>query len=217
MSIQKAYLLSETDTRIPFMFNPGDLEFSKSTVWTPNNSPGSNAPQLTFDSGQSVEFKLTAIFDSTETRTPITEITDKLYKLTITDKKVKGTQEDRNIKRPPWVQFHWGKLRTFKAVITSFNLKYTYFSSEGMPLRAEVSMSFRQFMDSEVTPPQNPTSGTPNPGQVRRLEAGQYLDTVADELYGDPSRWRSIANANNIDDPLALDPGRVLLIPELEG
>jgi nucleoid-associated protein YgaU len=96
-------------------------------------------------------------------------------------------------------------------------LKYTYFTSKGVPLRAEVSMSFRQFMDEGVTPPQNPTSGTPNPGQVRRLEAGQYLDTVADELYGDPGQWRAIAHANGIDDPLALDPGRVLMIPELEG
>jgi hypothetical protein len=217
MSIQKAYLMSETKTKIPFMFNPKDLEFSKSTDWKSNNSPGSNAPQLTFDSGKSVEFKLTAIFDSTETGKSITDITDKLYKLTVTDKKVKGTKEDRNIKRPPWVQFHWGKLRSFKAVITSFNLKYTYFTSKGVPLRAEVSMSFRQFMDEGVTPPQNPTSGTPNPGQVRRLEAGQYLDTVADELYGDPGQWRAIANANGIDDPLALDPGRVLMIPELEG
>ena len=68
-----------------------------------------------------------------------------------------------------------------------------------------------------MTPPQNTTSGTPNPGQVRRLEAGQYLDTVADELYGDHGQWRAIANANGIDDPLALDPGRVLMIPELEG
>ena len=172
---------------------------------------------MTFDSGNSVEFKLTAIFDSTETGKSITDITDKLYKLTVTDKKVKGTKEDRNIKRPPWVQFHWGKLRSFKAVITSFNLKYTYFTSKGVPLRAEVSMSFRQFMDEGVTPPQNPTSGTPNPGQVRRLEAGQYLDTVADELYGDPGQWRAIAHANGIDDPLALDPGQVLMIPELEG
>ena len=73
MSIQKAYLMSETKTKIPFMFNPSDLEFSKSIDWKSNNSPGSNAPQLTFDSGQSVEFKLTAIFDSTETGKSITE------------------------------------------------------------------------------------------------------------------------------------------------
>lgn len=216
MGIQKAYLMSETKKKIPFMFNPSDLEFSKSTDWKANNSPGSNAPQLTFDSGNSVEFKLMALFDSTESGKPITSITDDLYKLTITDKKVKGTKEDRNIKRPPWVQFHWGKLRSFKAVITSFNLKYTYFTSAGVPLRAEVSMSFRQFMDEGVNPPQNPTSGTPNPGQIRRLESGQYLDTVAEELYGSSSHWRVIAQANGIDDPLALEPGRVLMIPELE-
>jgi hypothetical protein len=37
MSIQKAYLMSETKAKIPFMFNPSDLEFSKTTEWKSNN------------------------------------------------------------------------------------------------------------------------------------------------------------------------------------
>jgi nucleoid-associated protein YgaU len=77
-------------------------------------------------------------------------------------------------------------------------------------------MSFVQYKNEKTAPPQNPTSGTPHPGQVRRLESGQYLDTVANDLYGDSAQWRTIARANGIDDPLALDPGRVLMIPKLE-
>ena len=78
-------------------------------------------------------------------------------------------------------------------------------------------MSFLQYMDEKNLPPQNPTSGTPNPGQIRRVESGQYLDTIADDIYGDPGRWRLIAEANDIDDPLDLPPGRRVVIPELEG
>ena len=217
MAVQKAYLMTETKKRIDFMFNPSDLEFTKTSSWKSNDTPGSNAPQLQFDAGGSVEFSLTALFDSTANGKPVTKITDSLYALTVTDKSIKGTKEDRNMARPPWVQFHWGKMRSFKAVVTRMSIKYTYFASDGTPLRAEVSMDFRQYKDEGTLAPQNPTSGTPNPGQVRRLESGMYLDTVADEIYGDPSRWRLIADANGIDDPLAVEPGQNVLIPELEG
>jgi hypothetical protein len=214
MAIQKAYLMTETKKKIEFMFNPNELKFSKRNSWSSNDTPGSNAPQLQFNSGGSVEFSLTAMFDSTASGKPVTQITDELFKLTMTDKNIKGTKEDRNMTRPPWVQFHWGKMRSYKAVITSFDLTFTYFSSKGDPLRAEVSMSFQQFEDEGNLPPQNPTSGTPNPGQIRRLESGQYLDTIADDIYGDPNRWRAIADANGIDDPLALRPGQIVVIPE---
>lgn len=217
MAIQKAYLMTETKKKIEFMFNPQDLEFSKTTTWGSNDTPGSNAPQLQFNSGGSVEFSLTALFDSTADGKPVTKITDELYKLTVTDKSIKGTKEDRNMARPPWVQFHWGKMRSFKAVVTKLDLKFTYFTADGTPLRASVSMSFRQYMDEGTLAPQNPTSGTPNPGQIRRIESGQYLDTIADELYGDSSKWRSIAEANGIDDPLAIPVGKSLIIPEQEG
>lgn len=216
MAIQKAYLKAETGSKIEFMFNPSELKFTKRNSWTPGKPTGANAPQLQFTGGGSVEFSLTAVFDSTASGKPVTAITDELFKLTMTDKKIKGTKEDRNMTRPPWVQFHWGKMRSYKAVITSFDLNFTYFSSKGEPLRAEVSMSFQQFEDEESLPPQNPTSGTPNPGQIRRLESGQYLDTIAEDIYGDPGRWRTIADANGIDDPLALRPGQIVVIPEGE-
>ena len=189
MAIQKAYLKAETGSKIEFMFNPSELKFTKRNSWTPGKPTGANAPQLQFTGGGSVEFSLTAVFDSTASGKPVTAITDELFKLTMTDKKIKGTKEDRNMTRPP---------------------------SKGEPLRAEVSMSFQQFEDEESLPPQNPTSGTPNPGQIRRLESGQYLDTIAEDIYGDPSRWRTIADANGIDDPLALRPGQIVVIPEGE-
>jgi nucleoid-associated protein YgaU len=34
---------------------------------------------------------------------------------------------------------------------------------------------------------------------------------------GDSTRWRSIAEANELEDPLALRPGTLLAIPELSG
>ena len=38
---------------------------------------------------------------------------------------------------------------------------------------------------------------------------------IAFREYDDPAQWRRIAEANGIDDPLALQPGRRLLIPPI--
>jgi nucleoid-associated protein YgaU len=39
------------------------------------------------------------------------------------------------------------------------------------------------------------------------------LAGIAYEEYGDPNRWRDIATTNEIDDPLGLRPGQILVIP----
>jgi nucleoid-associated protein YgaU len=36
---------------------------------------------------------------------------------------------------------------------------------------------------------------------------------IAARVYGDPSRWRDIANANNIEGPFNLPTGAPLVIP----
>jgi nucleoid-associated protein YgaU len=48
------------------------------------------------------------------------------------------------------------------------------------------------------------------------VHPGDTLAGIAAEHYDDPGKWRPIADANNIDNPLALEPGRVLTIPAIE-
>jgi len=62
--------------------------------------------------------------------------------------------------------------------------------------------------------PQNPTSGTPRPHRVHRVQPGETLDRIAAAHLGDATSWRVIAQANGIEDPLAVKPGTLLAIPE---
>jgi nucleoid-associated protein YgaU len=100
-------------------------------------------------------------------------------------------------------------------VVEALGLKFTYFSSDGTPLRAQASLTLRQFSD-EPWPPQNPTSGTPHPHSVHYVLPGETLDRIAATRYGDATRWRVLAEANRVIDPLALEPGTPLVVPELE-
>ncbi|HEX7806464.1 MAG TPA: LysM peptidoglycan-binding domain-containing protein, partial [Cellulomonas sp.] len=95
-------------------------------------------------------------------------------------------------------------------------LTFTYFSSTGIPLRATLALVLRQYEPSNAFGPQNPTSGTPRPHRVHQVQPGETLDRIAARYYGDATRWRTLAVANGIEDPLALRPGAQLSIPRLE-
>ena len=49
--------------------------------------------------------------------------------------------------------------------------------------------------------------------KAHTLVAGETLSSVAYAAYGDPRAWRDIAEANAIEDPLAVPAGTILRIP----
>ena len=133
------------------------------------------------------------------------------------DPSLPGTDPQTNNARPPYVIFHWGNLHSFKAVVTDLNLQFTYFSSTGVPLRAKVDADADPVRASPTAfGPQNPTSGTPEPHRVHRVQPGETLDRISAKYYGDSTRWRQIAAANGIADPLALRTGSLLSVPRVD-
>ena len=83
-------------------------------------------------------------------------------------------------------------------------------------LRSQLDALEVQFQEDANWGPQNPTSGTPDPHRVHQVERGETLDRLAASYYGDSTQWRLIARANGIEDPLALEPGAILVIPKLK-
>ena len=114
---------------------------------------------------------------------------------------------------PPEVAFEWGVFR-FVAYITNMTQKFTMFKPDGTPVRAQVDVSFTQYVDREDYPNQNPTSSGGLINQIRKVIAGDRLDTIAYEVYGDATKWRLIASYNHIKNPLAIRPGMQLVIPQ---
>jgi nucleoid-associated protein YgaU len=211
---QKARLKPEKGDPIECMFNPAELTISKSNSWQGAEAKGKNAPELKFQAGQSATLTLTLTFDTTGTGTPVTDYTDKLLALMKVNPAVPGADRSRNKARPPWVEFEWGKTKSFKCIVERLQLKFTYFASDGMPLRAKADVNLKQFHDEDVLPLQNPTSSTPSLHTVHQLRPGETLDRVSAMHYGDATRWRLIAEANGILDPLRLPQGTTLAIPE---
>lgn len=211
---EKAFLEIEGGAAtIPCMFNPAELAVSRSNSWSGTSLAGKGVPQVKYLGASSGAMALHLTFDTTDTGAAVTKHTGKVLALMDVDQSLPGTDPQTNNARPPYVIFHWGNLHSFKAVVSNLTMRFTYFSSTGVPLRAQMDLLLTQFVESAAFGPQNPTSGTPDPHRVHRVQPGETLDRISAKYYGDSTRWRSIAAANAVVDPLALRPGSLLTIP----
>jgi nucleoid-associated protein YgaU len=110
------------------------------------------------------------------------------------------------------VMFGWGtNIVLEQAFIKSMSITYKRFLL-GNPVRAEVTVTLEAI--PSVVAAQNPTSGGLATRRTRTVVAGDTLASIAYQEYGDAARWRAIAAANGIDDPMRLAAGTVLLVPE---
>ena len=212
----KAFLLTETGDRIDCLFNPAELTVQKTNNWTAPQSKGKTTPQLRFQAGLSGQLTVELVFDTTDTGDPVTDYTNQLFDLMKADDSLQGANQKNNSARPPWVEFHWGDLHSFRAVLASLSAKFTYFASDGTPLRARCNVTLKQYEEETPAWPQNPTSGTPFPHSVHQVVPGETLDRIAAQRYGDPARWRTVADANGVVDPLEIPPGTTLVLPDPE-
>jgi nucleoid-associated protein YgaU len=211
----KAFIEPERGENIECLFNPAELTIAKSNQWSEVAAPGRNTPKLTFAQGQAGTITMELTLDTTATGEPVTKYTGALLDLMKIDSELPDSNSKTNSARPPYCVFHWGDFHSFKAIVTSLNIRFTYFAGNGTPLRAKASVTFKQYEDEAVYGPQNPTSGTPNPHVVHHVTVGETLDRIAAARYGDANRWRMLAEANGVVDPFELEPGTALLIPDL--
>ncbi len=194
------------------MFNPFEYTVTKTNTYKEERSNRSDVPGFEFEKAGPQALKLSLVFDTFEEGEDVSRETNKLWKLMESKTRREG---NRNRKvPPPEVAFEWGVFR-FVAVITTMMQKFTLFKPDGTPVRASVQVTFTQHKDLNDYPNQNPTSGGGDIQRVWRVIAGDRLDTIAYQVYGDATKWRMIATYNGIVNPLKLQAGQQLIIPEM--
>lgn len=192
-------------------FNPYEYTVSKSNSYSEKAKNKGDTPQVTFSKAGSQTLKLSLVFDTYEEGEDVSRITSNLWKLMETKTTKKGKKTEKI--PPPEVAFSWGVFH-FVAVITNMTQKFTLFTKDGIPVRAKVDVTFTQHKERNDYTYQNPTSGGGPFEERRQVIAGDRLDAIAADVYGDATKWRAIAERNNIVNPLTLRPGQYLVIPE---
>lgn len=204
--LEKARIIVEsTREEIPVMYNPTELSLNRSVVV---QGEGSN---IQFQRTNNDDLVVNLFFDTFEKKSDVRQLTNRIAALTMPST---GTGVR---KEPPVVVFTWaGPL--FTGLITKLEQKFTMFLPSGIPVRAELTVTFK----SVLTEQQDLAArGYFNCRQLWTVTENDRLYLIAQTTLGDASQWRLIADANKIYDPLNFprptDIGRTLVIIDTHG
>jgi nucleoid-associated protein YgaU len=228
--LQKASLCATfADGSMEFLdiqFNPTEYTLEKAAQNAEINIPGLDSPLLQFIRLQNERLTLELFFDTTDSgmgagATSVTTLTDPIYSL------IKIKPDDH---APPLVTFLWNskipgndlatwpggdqKRHEFTGLVENLRQKFTLFSSEGVPLRATLTLTIREYktLNDQLV---KLNLRSPDRTQSHVLQSGETLSAVAAAFYLNPEEWRAIAEANSIEDPRRLTPGTFLTVPRL--
>ena len=210
-STLKARIVKISDPRVFVIcqFNPQDLSITRKVKWNEQTDMGHDAARLTFAGGEAQDLTIPLLFDTTHEGADVRVKYAALLKLTEVDPRNKNPRTGKS--EPPQCRFEWGKLLSFTAVITQVTQKFLMFKANGTPVRAEVSVTFKQI--GKIVSRQNPTSHS-EARKIWVVSEGERLDWIAYQEYGDAAHWLHIAETNNLTNPRDLRPGQVLkLVP----
>lgn len=196
------------DTSIPVRFNPTEYTIEKSATYAQQNPPGRGTPITQFVSGESDSLSMELFFDTHDD----TDADDVRYYTAMIDDLL---TIDGELHAPPICRFIWGNLVDFTSVVESASKQFTMFDRDGFPVRARVSVSFKKYDRPITDRAENPRSSADRT-KLREVQGGDTLWHIANVEYRDPTKWRPIADANDIDDPRTLEPGTELIVPPLE-
>lgn len=109
---------------------------------------------------------------------------------------------------PPGVRFQWGSF-LFDGIAEGMEETLEFFSPDGKPLRASISMTLSQQKILPIDLKGDPKVPT-RPGQApfKAVKQGQSLQTMAGKHGKDD--WQGIAAANGVEDPLRMSPGQLV-------
>ena len=202
MGLKKASITPAGKNAIDVLFNPTQYGIDKGNQIAEAGIPGLEAPILQYVRGNTRTLSMDLFFDTYEEQRDVRDHTDKIYNL---------LNIDPSTHAPPICEITWGVF-SFKGVLDHVSGKFTLFLADGRPVRATLTVVFKEFIEVEVLVRQRPTQSSDH-WKTRLVKSGDRIDNIAAEEYGNAKSWRPIAEANNLDNPRQLDPGRPLIIP----
>ncbi|MGB8508123.1 MAG: hypothetical protein WCD76_06950 [Pyrinomonadaceae bacterium] len=200
-------------------FNPETLKVSFSNqIKTDGDQKGTSTTQYvgkgTTKLSVQLWFDVTApLRDEYKSITDVRELTKKVAYF-ITPREV---NKEKGQYAPPGVRFLWGSFQ-FDGIMESLEESLEFFSPEGKPLRASVTMNLSQqniefnIRDTGKGTPGGaglPGGAPPGTSPLAQALSGSSLQKLAAGM-GKADDWQRIASANGIENPRLLSPGQLI-------
>lgn len=191
-------------------FNPETLKVTFSNQIAGDDNKGGSAIQFASRGTTKLAFEMwfdvTAPKPDNITVNDVRRLTHEIAQFMKTKKKGSGKKAKYT---PPGVRFQWGSF-LFEGVMESINENLEFFSEEGIPLRASLSVSLtKQDVDVRFPPTNASAANMPSPGTQpqRQSNSGDTVQDVVADQGGNPENWQPTALANNIENPLRVPTG----------
>ncbi len=119
-----------------------------------------------------------------------------------------------SIHQPNYLLLSWGTL-VFKCKLISLSISYTLFKNDGTPLRAKLSVSFKEALDANFIA-KEANNQSPDLTHYIQVKQGDTLPLLCYSIYGDSSYYMEVAHHNQILNFRNLEPGTELYFPPIK-
>ncbi len=212
-SVVSAYIQALTLPVPPivFPFNPDGWESSSEAKWKTSSQPATNGSQPQYQGMEPTKLDVKILLDAFSVPPVPPQATIAQLHLFLAPSALSMSM---GMATAPTVMFGWGpNIVMDQAIVTKVTVSYQRFLM-GVPVRALATVSLQAVPPPSPLPSTNPTSGGLATRKTYRTVEGDTLASVAYQEYRDPNKWRAVAEANGIDDPMRVKPGTELIIPD---
>lgn len=186
-------------------FNPPEFSTSKRVNYGKLKATGSGASVQQFVNGEAETVSMELFFDTSEDGADVRQFVDKFDWL---------VEVDSELHAPPICKFIWGEGLSFTARVENIDKRFTRFLPSGKPVRARVNITFVEYKTAEYHKSEVSPEST-DKTKSWTVSEGDTLWLIAEQEYGDTDHWRTIAQANDIQNPRDLNTGDRLELPPL--
>jgi len=189
-------------------FNPETLNLTLTN--TMQKAPGRQPAQIVTESVAKLSMDL--IFDTTDDGSDVRGTTHKIARMMDPIQEVtrrQGTRRTRKV--PAIVVFEWGAIN-FEGYIDSYKESIDFFSSEGIPLRATVSLSLTQ-NERTFAPIAAAEQESEAEAQTVNSPSGQSLDQTAGTV-GNSAATSRLAEQNGLENIRLPERDEIVIMDE---
>ena len=219
-SYKDAKFSQKVDGTFHATINPETYTTRHKIEFCDTQAPGRSMPVLKFNKIPAQEINLDFLFDSTGViqaasvvgfSNPLAASKSKTVTDQLNDFRKRVLHYEGEIHRPYYLIVYWGTL-LFKGVLTSIDIEYKLFNTDGSPLRAIAKCGFKGTIDEELVLRIEKKS-SPSVTHQRVVKASDRLDLLTHKFYNDQQYISQVASFNRLDGFRNVKAGTVLYFP----
>jgi LysM repeat protein len=205
---------TETGSSFSGLINPSSYKKSYSIDYAPRKELGGNSASPSFIKMGQEEISFDLVLDATGIIPPPigTEITPLAMLIQNLEDTIYTFNGETH--QPSFVKIAWGDL-SFNGRMTKMSIDYKMFTPGGVSLRANVSLSFIQFVNFDGSTSQGDKQ-SPDMTHIITIKDGDTLPRLCQQIYGQSDYYLQVASLNELSSFRSLEIGSQIFFPPLK-